>query len=62
MDPTPRLDRISKDYAHEYPSIEVESRKILNKPKKNNMENVKLTEEVGNEPALGRGGTSPKYL
>ena len=54
-EPTPRPDRISKDYKEEYPSIEVESRTVLNKKKKekkdeqsNNMENVKLDTEVKN--------------
>ncbi|XP_035828028.1 serine/threonine-protein kinase 36 [Aplysia californica] len=55
LEPTPRPDRISKDYKQEYPSIEVEGRTVLNKKKKkeepsNNMENVKLdTEEVDSE-------------
>ena len=45
VQPTPRVDRISQDYAHEFPDVEVESRKVTNKQKRN-MENVKLTEEV----------------
>ncbi|GFN99541.1 serine/threonine-protein kinase 36 [Plakobranchus ocellatus] len=54
-EPTPRTDRISKDYKAEYPSIEVGGRTVLNKKKKetenvnqqNNMENVKLDGEDG---------------
>lgn len=50
MDPTPRVDRISKDYKQEYPNIEVGSRKVLKQEpetkKKKNIENVKLNEEV----------------
>ena len=49
-DPTPRPDRISRDYSQEYPDIEIEPRKVISqhpeKKKKNNMENVKLNEEV----------------
>ena len=48
MEPTPRPDRISKDFKQEYPSVEVESRKVLKQvpEKKKNIENVKLNEEV----------------
>ena len=46
MTPTPRTDRISRDYAQEYPSIEIEGRRVINKPdRQNNMDNVKLNEE-----------------
>ncbi|RUS86279.1 hypothetical protein EGW08_005971, partial [Elysia chlorotica] len=58
-EPTPRTDRISKDYKAEYPSIEVGGRTVINKKKKekegphesqNNMENVKLDgEDVDSE-------------
>ncbi|KAK3796590.1 hypothetical protein RRG08_057839 [Elysia crispata] len=52
-EPTPRTDRISKDYKAEYPSIEIGGRTIVNKKKKDkegadhqkNMENVKLDGE-----------------
>ena len=44
--PTPRVDRISRDYAQEYPSIEIEGRRVINKPdQQKNMDNVKLNEE-----------------
>ncbi|XP_052801977.1 serine/threonine-protein kinase 36-like isoform X1 [Mya arenaria] len=52
-DPTPRADRISKDYEKEYPSIEIEGRRTIRKstekreenlPTKN-IENVKLDGE-----------------
>ena len=43
--PTARSDRISRDYAQEYPSIEIEGRRVVNKPQQN-MDNVKLQEEV----------------
>lgn len=47
MEPTPRLDRISKDYKKEYPSIEVEGRRTLKKKNdQKNIENVKLDGEV----------------
>ncbi|PVD31308.1 hypothetical protein C0Q70_06720 [Pomacea canaliculata] len=51
MEPTPRLDRISKDYKKEYPSIEVEGRRTLKKKNdQKNIENVKLDgEEVDSE-------------
>ena len=60
-EPTPRPDRISKDYKAEYPSIEVGGRTVLNKKKKekegntqqNNMENVKLDGEVDSGLNLG---------
>ena len=46
MTPTPRVDRISRDYAQEYPSIEIEGRRVINKPdRQKNMDNVKLNEE-----------------
>ncbi|KAK6192112.1 hypothetical protein SNE40_003650 [Patella caerulea] len=52
VEPTPRPDRISKDYHKEYPSIEIEGRRTIKKtpapnstPPKNNMENVKLDGE-----------------
>ncbi|KAK3576136.1 hypothetical protein CHS0354_043102 [Potamilus streckersoni] len=45
-DPTPRPDRISKDYEREYPSIEIEGRRTIKKntdnKQKKNIENVKL--------------------
>ncbi|CAH1801756.1 unnamed protein product [Owenia fusiformis] len=45
VDPTPRPDRISQDYAQEYPSIEVESRKLTKTTDKHNtIEQVKLEE------------------
>ena len=49
MDPTPRPDRISKDYKKEYPSIEVEGRRTIKKKAdtKKNIENVRLDGEVG---------------
>ena len=48
VEPTPRPDRIQRDYAQEYPSVEVESRKVMKQfpEKKKNIENVKLNEEV----------------
>lgn len=48
MEPTPRADRITKDYEKEYPSIEVEGRKTIKKTtdKKKNIENVRLDGEV----------------
>ena len=49
VEPTPRSDRISKDYSREYPSVEVGSCKVLNRQSektKKNFENVKLNEEV----------------
>ncbi|KAK7488222.1 hypothetical protein BaRGS_00020529 [Batillaria attramentaria] len=52
MEPTPRSDRISKDYKKEYPSIEVEGRRTLKKKGENkkNIENVHLDgEEVDSE-------------
>ncbi|KAL5015967.1 hypothetical protein ScPMuIL_005556 [Solemya velum] len=47
MEPTPRADRITKDYEKEYPSIEVEGRKTIKKTtdKKKNIENVRLDGE-----------------
>ncbi|XP_041347923.1 serine/threonine-protein kinase 36-like isoform X2 [Gigantopelta aegis] len=48
IEPTPRSDRISKDYHKEYPSIEIEGRRTIRKnppPVKKNMENVKLDGE-----------------
>lgn len=45
--PTPRADRISKDYAQEFPSVEVESRRTLKvSPERKNIENVKLDGDV----------------
>ncbi|KAK7088085.1 serine/threonine-protein kinase 36-like isoform X2 [Littorina saxatilis] len=53
VDPTPRPDRISKDYKKEYPSIEVEGRRTIKKKvekEKKNIENVRLDgEEVDSE-------------
>ena len=48
MEPTPRPDRISKDYAQEYPSIEVDARRSVKNDteKKKNIENVKFDGEV----------------
>ena len=48
VDPTPRTDRISKDYKKEYPSIEIEGRRTIKKKgdTKKNIENVKLDGEV----------------
>jgi len=48
MEPTPRTDRISKDYKKEYPSIEIEGRRTIKKKgdTKKNIENVKLDGEV----------------
>ncbi|XP_013385413.1 serine/threonine-protein kinase 36 [Lingula anatina] len=47
VNPTPRADRISKDYEKEYPSIEVDSRRTLRRsPDRKNIENVKLDGEV----------------
>ncbi|BFZ18847.1 hypothetical protein BsWGS_21886 [Bradybaena similaris] len=47
--PTPRPDRISKDYKTEYPSVEVQGRTVFSKKKSqqmpNNMENVQLEGE-----------------
>ncbi|XP_053375553.1 serine/threonine-protein kinase 36-like isoform X2 [Mercenaria mercenaria] len=53
-DPTPRTDRITKDYEKEYPSIEIEGRRTVRKSsdKQNtkNIENVKLDgEEVDSD-------------
>ncbi|XP_076434866.1 serine/threonine-protein kinase 36-like isoform X2 [Babylonia areolata] len=47
VDPTPRPDRISKDYKKEYPSIEVEGRRTIKKKgdTKKNIENVRLEAE-----------------
>ena len=48
-DPTPRTDRITKDYEKEYPSIEIEGRRTIRKStdkQKKNIENVKLDGEV----------------
>ena len=47
VDPTPRTDRISKDYEKEYPSIEIEGRRTIHRStdkhiSKKNIENVKL--------------------
>ncbi|XP_064647326.1 serine/threonine-protein kinase 36-like isoform X2 [Lineus longissimus] len=51
--PTPRTDRINKDYEKDHPAVEIEARKVLNKEKKKekkNIENVKLdTEEVDSD-------------
>ena len=52
-DPTPRPDRISRDYSKEYPAVVVESRLVVNQtardssvsPRKN-FDNVKLNDEV----------------
>ncbi|XP_077995717.1 serine/threonine-protein kinase 36-like [Glandiceps talaboti] len=44
--PTPRKDRIEKDYGKEFPSVEVESRKVVKKPRKS-IEHVKLEDEEG---------------
>lgn len=48
VEPTPRSDRISKDYKKEYPSIEIEGRRTIKKKPENkkNIENVKLDGEV----------------
>jgi hypothetical protein len=49
VDPTPRSDRLTKDYEKEYPSIEVEGRRTLKKKggeNQKNIENVKLDGEV----------------
>ncbi len=48
--PTPRTDRISRDYAQEYPNIEVEGRHVASRTpgrqqQQHNMDNVKLNEE-----------------
>ncbi|KAL4223174.1 Serine/threonine-protein kinase 36 [Mactra antiquata] len=53
-DPTPRTDRITKDYEKEYPSIEIEGRRTVrkssDKQKTKNIENVKLDgEEVDSD-------------
>ncbi|KAL8605032.1 hypothetical protein ACOMHN_018834 [Nucella lapillus] len=47
VEPTPRTDRISKDYKKEYPSIEVEGRRTIKKKAdtKKNIENVRLDGE-----------------
>lgn len=53
-DPTPRADRITKDYEKEYPSIEIEGRRTIRRSTDNqstkNIENVKLDgEEVDSD-------------
>ncbi|XP_064613402.1 LOW QUALITY PROTEIN: serine/threonine-protein kinase 36-like [Liolophura sinensis] len=51
VEPTPRPDRISKDYHKEYPSIEIEGRRTVRKSgdrqRKHNMETVKLENRLG---------------
>ncbi|XP_021342400.1 serine/threonine-protein kinase 36-like isoform X3 [Mizuhopecten yessoensis] len=55
LSPTPRTDRISKDYEKEYPSIEIEGRRTVRrspekKEKRKNIEKVKLEgEEVDSD-------------
>lgn len=56
ISPTPRPDRISKDYEKEYPSIEIEGRRTVRKSpskekrNKSHVDNVKLdTEEVDSD-------------
>ena len=55
MSPTPRPDRISKDYEKEYPSIEIEGRRTVRKSpskekrNKSHVDNVKLETEVFNQ-------------
>lgn len=50
-DPTPRADRIEKDYEKEYPDIEIEGRRTVRKSgdrqTTKNIENVCLDGEVG---------------
>lgn len=52
ISPTPRPDRISKDYEKEYPSIEIEGRRTVRKSpskekrNKSHVDNVKLDTEV----------------
>ena len=50
ISPTPRTDRISKDYEKEYPSIEIEGRRTVrkspSKKEKKHVDNVKLEAEV----------------
>ncbi|XP_077866454.1 serine/threonine-protein kinase 36-like [Saccoglossus kowalevskii] len=43
--PTPRKDRIEKDYEKEFPSVEIESRKVIKKDSRKSIENVKLEDE-----------------
>ncbi|XP_071789953.1 uncharacterized protein [Asterias amurensis] len=53
VEPTPREDRITRDYAQEFPSVEVESRKVVRREGgtkgkdglRKSIEQVKLTEE-----------------
>ncbi|XP_038058960.1 serine/threonine-protein kinase 36-like isoform X2 [Patiria miniata] len=54
VEPTPREDRITQDYAQEFPSVEVESRKVVRREGgakgkeggvRKSIEQVKLTEE-----------------
>ena len=44
VDPTPRPDRISRDFSKEYPSVEVEPRKVLKQfpEKKKHIEKVRI--------------------
>jgi len=49
VEPTPRPDRISRDYSQECPDVQVEARKVISQfpeKSKNNMENVKLQDEA----------------
>ena len=46
VEPTPRTHRITADYHQEFPSVEVQSRKLKKAADKSNMENVKLEGEV----------------
>ena len=49
VEPTPRSDRIEKDFSKEFPSVEVEPRKVVKQypeKKKKTIESVKLPEEV----------------
>ncbi len=50
VEPTPRTGRISHDYKQDFPSVEVESRRVLKKEGGNvrkSIDQVKLQEEVG---------------
>lgn len=61
--PTPRTDRINKDYEKDHPAVEIEARKVLNKEKKKekkNIENVKLDTEVS--PRARRWQISSFYM
>ena len=48
VEPTPRADRISHDYAQEFPDVQVESRRVMKKGGKvrKSIDHVKLQEEV----------------